>query len=111
MCAGREEILRRHIEKQGLPLGQDVTVEGIASSTTGFTGADLANLVNEAALLAGRSDKGNAMKVRSCQGVPADATAVCHLTRREQLVSPPSCAKLARLVLPAALLVGRSNKG
>lgn len=58
MCAGRQEILQSHIQKQGLPLGEDVTVGSIAASTTGFTGADLANLVNEAALLAGRSDKG-----------------------------------------------------
>ncbi|KAL3136616.1 hypothetical protein ABBQ38_005856 [Trebouxia sp. C0009 RCD-2024] len=55
---GRQEILQTHIQKQGLPLGEDVTVDSIAASTTGFTGADLANLINEAALLAGRSDKG-----------------------------------------------------
>lgn len=55
---GRQEILQSHIQKQGLPLGEDVTVASIAASTTGFTGADLANLINEAALLAGRSDKG-----------------------------------------------------
>lgn len=57
--AGRQEILQTHIHKQGLPLGADVTVDSIAASTTGFTGADLANLINEAALLAGRSGKGN----------------------------------------------------
>ena len=62
-AAGRQEILSRHIKRQGLPLGDDVTVESIAGSTTGFTGADLANLVNEAALLAGRSDKGTALLV------------------------------------------------
>lgn len=55
---GRQEILQTHIQKQGLPLGDDVTVDSIAASTTGFTGADLANLINEAALLAGRSAKG-----------------------------------------------------
>ncbi|KAL4429196.1 hypothetical protein ABPG77_010175 [Micractinium sp. CCAP 211/92] len=55
---GREEILRVHINQRGLPLGEDVRVEQLASQTTGFTGADLANLVNEAALLAGRSNKG-----------------------------------------------------
>jgi len=43
-----------HIEKKNLPLAEDVTIESIALPTTGFTGADLANLVNEAALLAGR---------------------------------------------------------
>lgn len=54
---GRQEILKVHIERKSLPLGDDVTVESIASATTGFTGADLANLVNEAALLAGRDSK------------------------------------------------------
>lgn len=51
---GREQILKVHLEKKGLPLSSDVAVSTIAAMTTGFTGADLANLVNEAALLAGR---------------------------------------------------------
>lgn len=55
---GREQILKVHIERRQLPLADDVSVTTIASSTVGFTGADLANLVNEAALLAGRSSKG-----------------------------------------------------
>jgi len=52
---GREKILRVHT--RGKPLGPDVQVETIARGTPGFTGADLANLVNEAALLAARHDK------------------------------------------------------
>ena len=44
---GREEILRVHLERQGLPIAEDVIIEHLASATTGFTGADLANLVNE----------------------------------------------------------------
>ena len=52
---GREKILRVHT--RGKPLGSDVQVETIAKGTPGFTGADLANLVNEAALLAARHDK------------------------------------------------------
>jgi cell division protease FtsH len=52
---GREKILRVH--SRGKPLGDDVSVETLARSTPGFTGADLANLVNEAALLAARHDK------------------------------------------------------
>jgi cell division protease FtsH len=55
---GREQILRVHIARRQLPLADDVTVGAIAASTVGFTGADLANLVNEAALLAGRGGKG-----------------------------------------------------
>lgn len=53
---GREEILKIHTK--GIPLGPDVDLKAIAQSTPGFTGADLANLVNEAALLAARKDKG-----------------------------------------------------
>ncbi len=49
---GREEILRVHIRK--IPLAPDVELAVIARSTPGFSGADLANLVNEAALYAAR---------------------------------------------------------
>jgi cell division protease FtsH len=52
---GREQILRVHT--RGKPLGPDVEVGLLARGTPGFTGADLANLVNEAALLAARHDK------------------------------------------------------
>ncbi|MBA3790955.1 MAG: ATP-dependent zinc metalloprotease FtsH [Rubrobacter sp.] len=52
---GREKILTVHT--RGKPLGDDINVETIARGTPGFTGADLANLVNEAALLAARRDK------------------------------------------------------
>jgi cell division protease FtsH len=50
--AGREAILRVHT--RGVPLGPDVDLGRIASTTPGMVGADLANLVNEAALLAAR---------------------------------------------------------
>jgi cell division protease FtsH len=52
---GREKIFKVHI--RGKPLGDDVNIETIARGTPGFTGADLANLVNEAALLAARHNK------------------------------------------------------
>ena len=52
---GREGILQVHIRK--VPLSTDVNVSVLARSTPGFTGADLENLVNEAALLAARNDK------------------------------------------------------
>lgn len=52
---GREEILRVHI--QGKPLAQDVDLHQIARTTPGFSGADLENLMNEAAILAARHDR------------------------------------------------------
>jgi cell division protease FtsH len=52
---GREGILKVHTSQ--VPLDDDVTLKTIARGTPGFTGADLANLVNEAALLAARSEK------------------------------------------------------
>lgn len=52
---GREEILKVHA--RGKPLGPDVSLKTIAYSTAGFTGADLENLLNEAALLAARQGK------------------------------------------------------
>ncbi len=52
---GREEILKVH--SKGKPLGSDVDLATIAKSTSGFSGADLANLLNEAALLAARKKK------------------------------------------------------
>ncbi len=52
---GREEILKVH--SRGKPLGPDVSLKTIAQSTAGFTGADLENLLNEAALLAVRNDQ------------------------------------------------------
>ena len=52
---GREEILKVHIKK--VPLAKDVDLGVVARGTPGFSGADLANLVNEAALLAARKNK------------------------------------------------------
>lgn len=52
---GREDILRVHSRNK--PLAPDVVLATIAKSTAGFTGADLENLLNEAALLAARKDK------------------------------------------------------
>ena len=52
---GRERILGVHT--RGKPLAQDVELERVARHTAGLTGADLANLCNEAAILAGRSDR------------------------------------------------------
>lgn len=52
---GRKEILEVHAK--GKPLGDDVDLEQIAQTTAGFTGADLENLLNEAAILAAKGDR------------------------------------------------------
>jgi cell division protease FtsH len=52
---GREKILKVHTRK--VPIGPDVELKRVAKGTPGFSGADLANLVNEAALLAARRSK------------------------------------------------------
>ncbi len=52
---GREEILKVHAKK--VKLGPDVDLKTVAKGTPGFVGADLANVVNEAAILAARADK------------------------------------------------------
>jgi len=52
---GREQILKVH--SKGKPLAEDIDLERIAKQTMGFSGADLANLVNESAILAARRSK------------------------------------------------------
>jgi len=52
---GREAILKVHIRKK--PLGDDIDLKTLAKNTAGFSGADLENMLNEAALLAARRDK------------------------------------------------------
>ncbi len=52
---GREQILNVHIKK--VPVADDVELKNIARGTPGFSGADLANIINEAALLAARTNK------------------------------------------------------
>jgi len=54
---GREQILNVHAK--GKPLADDVDIRALARQTPGFTGADLANLINEGALLAARRDRTN----------------------------------------------------
>lgn len=52
---GREEILKVHAAKK--PLGEDVDLEEVARTTAGYTGADLENLMNEAAILSARENR------------------------------------------------------
>ena len=52
---GREDILKVHAKDK--PLAEDVALKDVARATSGFTGADLENLLNEAALLAARADR------------------------------------------------------
>ncbi len=52
---GREQILKLHMRK--IPAGENVDARTIARGTPGFSGADLANLVNEAALFAARASR------------------------------------------------------
>ncbi len=54
-CKGREAILKIHAKDK--PLADNVSLEVVAKSTAGFTGADLSNLLNESALLAARKDR------------------------------------------------------
>ena len=56
---GREAILEIHIRNNGLPLSDDVSTRTLARGTPGFSGADLANMVNESALLAARRNQDN----------------------------------------------------
>ena len=83
---GREEILKVHTRK--IPLADDVDLSVIARGTPGFCGADLANLVNEAALLAARRDRKavDHGRLRGRQGQGADghrAQVADHQRRRE----------------------------
>ena len=57
---GREEILRVHAKDK--PLGEDVDLAQIAQTTAGFTGADLENLLNEAAIMAARDSRSYIMQ-------------------------------------------------
>jgi cell division protease FtsH len=80
---GREQILAVHLKK--VKLDTDVKTEQIAALTPGFTGADLANLVNEAALLATRR---NGMSVTMDDFNNAIERVVAGLEKRNRLLNP-----------------------
>jgi cell division protease FtsH len=73
---GREQILNVHVKSKGMPLAPGVNLSDVAAATVGFTGAELATLVNEAALLAARrgavvvdADAFTAAVLRSVAGI------------------------------------------
>ncbi|MCL3882912.1 ATP-dependent zinc metalloprotease FtsH [Marivita sp. GX14005] len=80
---GRAQILKVHMQK--IVLAPDIELDDIAALTTGFSGADLANLVNEAALLATRR-RGDA--VRMADFTRAIERIVAGLEKRNRLINP-----------------------
>jgi cell division protease FtsH len=81
---GREQILAVHLKKVS-KLGADVKPEQIAALTPGFTGADLANLVNEATLLATRRNADAVMMVDFTEAIER---MVAGLEKRSRLINP-----------------------
>lgn len=80
---GREAILKVHAK--GVELGPDVDLKKIAAMTTGFVGADLANLINEAALIAAR---GNADEVTMADFQEAADRIIGGLEKKNRVMSP-----------------------
>jgi cell division protease FtsH len=87
---GREAILRIHA--RGKPLAPEVDMEAVARRTVGFTGADLANVVNEAALLAARR---GSPQVESRQLFEAIERVVAGPERRSRILSPQDRHRIA----------------
>ncbi|MEO0285628.1 MAG: ATP-dependent zinc metalloprotease FtsH [candidate division WOR-3 bacterium] len=86
----REEILKLHASK--VPLAPDVDLKVIAQSTPGFTGADLANLVNEAALLAARK---NQKQVSMKDFEEAKDKLIMGIARRSMVISEEEKRRIA----------------
>ncbi len=80
---GREEILR--VRSKGKPLGSDINLAVIARRTPGFSGADLANLVNEAALLAARRSK---TEINMAEMEDASERVIAGPEKKSKVVSP-----------------------
>lgn len=87
---GREAILKVHIVK--IKLGEDVDLERIARMTPGFVGADLANLVNEAALLAARNNKTVVTSEEFEEGIER---VVAGLEKHTRIISPDEKQRVA----------------
>jgi cell division protease FtsH len=101
---GREAILKVHV--QNVKLDGEVTLKEVASLTSGFVGADLANLVNEAALLAARKGKGNVGMQEFNEGVERVTAGlekkkrVIHLEEKQRVAYHESGHALVAYCLP-----------
>jgi len=89
---GRYEILKVHVKKKKIPLDNDVDLMVIARGTPGFSGADLANIVNEAALLAARKRKD---KVGMKEFEEAMDRIMMGLERKGMAITPDEKEKIA----------------
>ncbi|MBK3332000.1 ATP-dependent metallopeptidase FtsH/Yme1/Tma family protein [Persephonella atlantica] len=89
---GRYEILKVHVKKKKIPLDSDVDLMVIARGTPGFSGADLANIVNEAALLAARKRKD---KVGMKEFEEAMDRIMMGLERKGMAITPDEKEKIA----------------
>ena len=87
---GRQDILKVH--SRGKPLASDVELEAIAKITAGFSGADLENLVNEAAILAARRNK---KSISMSEMQEAMERVVMGPERRSRVISPEEKQKVA----------------
>ncbi|MDE2638221.1 MAG: ATP-dependent zinc metalloprotease FtsH [Chloroflexota bacterium] len=87
---GRQEILKVH--SRGKPLAGDVDVEALAKITAGFSGADLENLVNEAAILAARRNK---KSIGMAEMQEAMERVVMGPERRSRVITPEEKEKVA----------------
>src|SRR5690606_20049428 len=88
--AGREHILRVHA--RGVPLDDDVDLRLLSARTPGFVGADLANLVNEAALLAARREKD---KVSMAEFSEAIDRVVAGLEKKSRIITDSEKRRVA----------------
>ena len=87
---GREKILKVHVAK--VKLDESVNLKEIARITPGFVGADLANLVNEAALLAARANKPAVTKLEFNEGVER---VIAGLEKRQRVMHPDEKQRIA----------------
>jgi cell division protease FtsH len=98
---GREQILKVHMRK--VPLGDDVKASVIARGTPGFSGADLANLVNEAALCAARTSR----RVVSMSEFDAAKDKIMMGTERKSMVMSESEKEMTAYHEAGHALIGR----